>query len=156
MTAIGIDHDVDALTRLLQQQAELYGKLAQLSTHQSTLIDSNADDAAEQLLRLMSARQVLVDQLAKINEQLEPYRKDWQAIAAKLTDEQKKTIAPLVEQAEKLLADIIARDEADRKRLQQAKTDTGNQLKRVTGASHAAAAYRKPGGTTNAFTNQSA
>lgn len=156
MTVTDCAHDVEALIVLLQKQADLYGKLTDLSAHQSKLIDSPDDGAAEQLLRLISARQVLVDQLAQVTEQLDPYRRDWQKLAARFTDEQRGRIAPLVEKAETLLAQIIERDEADRKRLQQSHKQTAQQLGRVTGASHAAAAYRKPPGTTNAFTNHSA
>ena len=156
-------HEVPALIGLLEKQGQLYQQLASLGEQQTKIIASglgSADqadaDATEQLLRLLAQRQQLIDQLAEIHEQLAPYRADWPAFWQAISDQARCRIGPLVDQVEQLLAGIIAQDDQDKQKLQQAQARAGAELKQLAAAGNAVNAYKPTMAAdhANRFTNQ--
>ena len=156
-------HDIAALIELLEQQCQLYSQLAALSRRQTGAISADlsaagpdADDACEQLLRLLAERQALIDQLAVVHERLAPYRADWPALWSALSARDRCRVGPLVSEVEQALAGIITQDERDRQRLEQARHRAGGELRRLATAGAALNAYKAnaPAGHINRFTNQ--
>ena len=131
------------LVELLTQQQVLYKAILKLSDQQTELV-SAAD--AEALLNHLTQRQHLVDRLGQINQQIDPYRQNWRSVYDALPPSVQTTVSALVQQAEDSLAAIIAKDESDRKTLEQSKAAMGGQLTQVNKAGLAAAAYAKRGG----------
>jgi chorismate mutase len=132
-----------ALLDLLARQHELYRELHRLACAQRELIA--AEDPVA-LLNLLSQRQKLIDQLAGINAALEPARADWRRVESMLTDQQRRQAQTIVQQVEKLLADILRADEADSKTLSARKAMIGRQIQATAASAQVQAAYRKTAG----------
>ena len=98
------------LIDLLSQQRLLYRQLWELAQKQSGLVDGNNP---EMLLRVLAARQRLIDRLRGIDRELKPIRDEWQEIARSLPGPQRQKAQKLVEEVQQILGEIIARDEKD-------------------------------------------
>jgi hypothetical protein len=127
------------VVKLLTQQCDLYRRLNDLSSQQSSLI---ADGAAEQLLSVLAQRQGLVDSLTQINDKLAVCRQRWADISKSLNQPQRDHLNGLLEQVQSLLQSIIAQDDKDRQQLQLAQQQVGTELKQVARAGAAVTAYR--------------
>jgi len=132
-----------AVLDLLTRQHELYRQLHRLACAQRELIA--AEDPAA-LLNLLSRRQKLIEQLAEINAALEPARGNWRQVESMLTGEQRRQAQEIVQQVERLLADILRADEADSKTLSARKAMIGRQIQATAASAQAQAAYRKAAG----------
>ena len=111
------DQILDSRTRvidLLTQQRFLYRQLRELAQQQTSLIDGSDP---EMLLKVLAGRQRLIDKLTAIDKELVPIRADWQKIAAGLSNTQRQEVQFLVTEVEKILGEILVRDEKDTKRL---------------------------------------
>jgi uncharacterized protein YoxC len=133
---------VDRLIHLLSQQHSLYLELTDLSRRQEDYVK---ESRTEQLLSLLSDRQVLVDQLTGINRELAPLRSRMSELAADADDAKRETLRGLVDDVQEMLQSIIERDESDRKKLEASKAAVGNALKTTTTAPRALGAYRSAG-----------
>lgn len=123
---------------LLTQQRELYGKLKTLSDQQRELV---ANQDTQQLLGLLGARKVLVEQLTQLGQQIAPIREQWNQLQDSLKSEQRDQINTLIDDTQDLLTGIIAADEQDRKDLQAARDQTGTELGKFTRTNAASNAY---------------
>lgn len=138
--AVSSTHDeCGQLIALLTQQRDLYRSLDALSGKQQDII---AQGQAEQLLGVLSERQVIVDQLTQINQELAPLRSRMTEIADASPEEQRQTLRSLVDQVQDMLQSIIARDDEDRQKLEASKAKVGQELSRVNTAPAAINAYR--------------
>lgn len=131
--------DVQTLIELLQQQKTLYGSLQTLSGRQQAIIEQGD---TEQLLAVLSERQVLVDQLTKINKQVAPLRGRMSEISAAAPESHRKSLRALVDDVQAMLQAIIDRDEQDRRVLEASKASVGQQLKKIKTAPAAMNAYK--------------
>lgn len=156
-------HDVPALVELLELQCQLYEQLATLSGRQSGVIADDLDvtgegstGGCENLLRLLAQRQGLIDQAAAVHERLAPYRADWDSLWQALSTRDRCRVGPLVSRVEQTLAGIIAQDELDHRRLEQARGRAGGELRRLATAGNAINAYKtQPAANhVNRFTNE--
>jgi hypothetical protein len=153
--------NLDALVQRLERQRDLYRQLDALSREQAGIIaegwNLDADPSpSEQLLRLLSDRQKLIDELDGLHRQLAPYRDNWQSIWSTMAQADRHRIGPLVSEVEQLLARIIEQDDRDRKQLQQNQQQVTGQMRRVNNAGRAINAYRTAPTPqqNNRFTNQ--
>jgi len=83
-----VDH-TDELIGLLENQSSLYTHRTELTEQQSRVIGSDFEDQAqpgEQLLKVLSQRQRVIDQLTNVHEQLAPYREHWSVIWSQMDD----------------------------------------------------------------------
>lgn len=133
----------DELLDLLTRQHDLYRQLRELAAQQSGTIAAEDPSA---LLDILSRRQSLIDELAEINQRLEPVRADWKRIESMLTTSQRQRAGRLVEQVGELLAEILASDEADSKMLSARKVMTGQQITQSTASAQVQAAYQRAAG----------
>lgn len=136
----GSDADsTQQLISLLEQQCHIYQQLQDLGRTQGELVNSGA---SEPLLRVLASRQKLIDELARLNSEMEPYRAQWPQVFGSLSESKREQVASLVKQVEQMLATIIDQDNRDRKQLEDAKGQIGNELSRVAHAGTAIDAYK--------------
>lgn len=128
------------LIELLTEQRDLYRKLRDLSDRQRSLI---AGDRPEQLLNILRDRQTLVTALAKVNEKLAPYRRNWGGIYETLPESDKRTASGLLEQINGMLKVILKTDQEDQTLLSARKQAVARSLNDVNGGRKANSAYAR-------------
>lgn len=131
--------EADQLIDMLTRQRDLYRSLDGLSGKQQQIV---AEGQAEQLLSVLSERQVIVDQLTKINQDLSPLRGRMTEIADATTDAKRQSLRSLVDDVQSMLESIIQRDEEDRQTLEASKAQVGQELAKVKTAPAAINAYK--------------
>lgn len=124
---------------ILERQRSLYEKLRALSERQSSYV---AEGDAGPLLGVLAARQTVIEELARIHEQLKPVRPRWREVFGKLSLDEQKRAMKLVDDMEKDLFSVIASDEADRKKLKATRDDVAGQLAQTGKQNAAVNAYR--------------
>jgi hypothetical protein len=133
----------EKLIKLLKEQRDLYRRLQELSERQRTLITG---DRPELLLNILRDRQTLVTALAKVNEQLSPYRRNWQSIHATLPEVTRHTTSELLEEINGMLQVILKTDQEDQALLSARKQAVARSLSDVSGGRVANAAYAQRAG----------
>jgi flagellar biosynthesis/type III secretory pathway chaperone len=140
--APAVSADPQTLVDLLTRQRDFYAALGQLSDRQQQII---ADGQTEQLLTVLSERQVLIDQLTATNAELAPLRSGMSQVTESAAPAVRQSIRDLVAQVQSMLHDIIQKDEKDRATLEESKARVGRQLSKVRTAPAAIHAYRANG-----------
>jgi hypothetical protein len=131
----------EMLVRALSGQRGLYVQLLALARQQSRFV---ATGETEELMGVLAARSRLIDQVAPLDVELQPFKGRWQEVLDGLAAPDRATVAGLLKEVQQLLADILAQDEMDKASLQRQKTDVGVQIQRtVTGAALAKAYGRR-------------
>lgn len=123
---------------LLSLQRDLYLRLRELAGQQRALISG---DAPELLLNLLTERQAIVSRLARLNEELAPLRRNWDATLAALPPHERDTLRDLLAEINSLLRSILVTDESDGSLLAARKQQTGQELQQLSGRQVAARAY---------------
>lgn len=126
---------------LLTLQRDLYRRLSELGQSQRTLI---ADNQPEVLLQTLTERQSLINRLARLNAQLGPYRRTWDATYAGLQADQRTTVNDLLDDINQMLRSILQNDREDTQRLAAQKESAGAALRDVKTHTNATAAYGAP------------
>jgi flagellar biosynthesis/type III secretory pathway chaperone len=132
----------DRLIQLLEKQRELYLRLRELSDRQRALI---AGDRPDQLLSILHDRQALVAALVQLNEELAPYRRNWEVVHAELPDGVRQRASALLEEINELLRNILRVDQEDGALLSARKQAVAQSLSEVSGGRTAHAAYGRQG-----------
>ena len=114
------------LSRILDNQIELYRKLVVLSERQTGAIESHDTDA---LLTLLGQRQALVEGVTRLNEDLEPFTNRWQELSSRLPESSKTEVRERLDTLDGLVAKIAKRDEQDRAALEQRRDEVSAELK---------------------------
>jgi hypothetical protein len=131
--------DSQRLIALLGEQRDLYQRLRQLSEQQRTLITG---DRPELLLGILRDRQALVGALARLNEQLSPFRQNWDRMYADLAAEARDRVNGLLQEINRLLRVILRTDQEDTALLTARKQAAGQELAALNGGRSAHAAYQ--------------
>jgi hypothetical protein len=126
---------------LLIEQHELFDRLDALSQRQASLIRA---DETDRLLRLLSERQGVIDQIAGTNAQLEPYRGRWEAFLDELPVPNRERVRKRLDAVAHLAGVIAQRDESDRLELERRRDAMAVELAKISNGRGAMAAY---GGT---------
>lgn len=133
--------DADRLVTLLAEQRDLYRTLQTLSDRQRTLISG---DRPELLLNILRERQDVVASLARLNEALGPFRRQWNAAYASLPESRRVEVSSLMNEISSLLRRILQTDQEDGALLAVRKSATGSQIAELTGVRAAGVAYAAP------------
>lgn len=128
----------EKLLTLLKQQRDLYLRLQELSERQRSLISG---DRPELLLNILRDRQTLVTALASVNQELSPYRRDWQSVYEALPEVTRHSVSELLEEINGMLQVILRADQEDQALLSARKQAVARSLSEVSGAQTANAAY---------------
>lgn len=135
--------DAERLIALLRRQAELYGRLRNLSEQQRTLI---AGDRPELLLSVLSERQTIVSDLSKNNAALAPFRRQWDELYPSMPEAQREQARVLLGEINGVAGAILRSDEEDYSLLNTKKNEVGRAMSGISGARAAATAYGRPVG----------
>jgi hypothetical protein len=126
------------LERILGRQLGLYRQLAELSNRQHDLVERDQTDG---LMAVLADRQRLIDQIADINGEVEPFAAHWVTLAAKLNDTQRASIGVQLGELDELVASISARDEHDRSVLESRRAEASSALDGLSKRKAAMGAY---------------
>ncbi len=143
MTTAATQLDPNQLIRLLEQQRDVYHQLRELSSRQRSVL---AGDQPEQLLSVLRQRQEHVATLAKLNEQLAPFRRNWEATYADLPDEHRARASTLLQEINGLLCVILRTDQEDGALLAARKQSVAAELSGISGGQSANLAYARQAG----------
>lgn len=127
----------------LQDQVSCYQRLAKLAEVQH---DHVQQGQIEGLLDVLQKRQVVLDQLAKLEQTIAPAKRQWSAYIAKLPAADRSTAESLLAETRRLLEQITAADRDDVMVLQHRKLNIGRQINKTDAArqvnrTYAASAY---------------
>lgn len=122
----------------LVRQLDLYARLEVLSRQQSDLIE---DGDTDRLLAILGERQVVVDQIAAVGTALEPIRQHWEGFLGALPGGTREQLRELVDSLAELAGVVAGRDEADRRRLEERRSEVGRELASVARGRSAVLAY---------------
>ena len=126
------------LSRVLDRQLELYQQLDARSAEQGRLIESEETD---QLLEVLRQRQVIVDQITDLNAQMQPYRDQWDELAASIDESQRDALRSRFDELGDAARRIVLRDDADRARLEGRRRVIASELASLSKSKGAVAAY---------------
>ncbi len=132
--------DGDRLVSLLTRQCDLYQKLKALSERQRGLI---AGDRPDMLLGILQERQAHVRELTLLNQQLSPFRRDWQATFESLRAQTKQRVSELLATINTLLSAIIETDKQDGALLSARKQMAAAELSGLSGGRLANQSYAR-------------
>ncbi len=130
--------DATEVLDLLNRQLGLYVKLREMGDDQEKLISQDDPTA---LLGLLGERQRVVEELAKLDTDMAPLRRDWQTIAPTLPPEARDRATRAFQQARQLLEAIIAADQRDSTLLSTRKDSVGDTLRTIDAGRQACTAY---------------
>jgi hypothetical protein len=143
MSTTAANLDSDQLITLLSQQRDLYRKLRDLSDKQRSMI---AGDHPELLLGILRERQDLVSALARLNDELAPFRRHWDTMYAGLPNERRTQASDLLQEINSLLRVILRTDQEDGALLSARRQVIAAQIAGATGGQVANAAYARQAG----------
>lgn len=132
--------DSEKLVALLEEQRNLYLRLRDLSERQRSLITG---DRPEALLDILRDRQTSVMALARINESLSPYRRDWEATFLRLDEPLRERVGGLLGEINAALQAILKADQEDGALLAARKRSVGAAIETIADTRRVNAAYAK-------------
>lgn len=135
---INAPHDHGRLRLLLDEQETLFVRLDALSKRQQSLVESERTD---ELLRVLTERQTVIDGIAGLARELQPFRDQWEAVLAEAKPEQRDRLAQQVERMADLAALVATRDDADRKLMERRRDSLAGELAGTGRSKGAVAAY---------------
>lgn len=122
---------VHTLVRALTGQKSLYEQILTLARQQSQFV---ATGQTESLMTVLGARSRLIEQVVPLDRDLQPYKGRWQEVLDGLPPADRKIVGGLLQDVQKLLADILELDERDKESLVKQRSVVGVEIKRtVTG-----------------------
>lgn len=133
--------DAAHLIELLTSQRDLYRRLRELSERQRSVL---AGDRPELLLGILRDRQHLVSALVRLNQQLAPYRRDWEQYREAMPEPQRGQAAALLEEIHDLLRGILRSDQEDSAVLAARKQAVASMLNETAEGRLANVAYAGP------------
>lgn len=123
------DLDVRDCTRmesLLERQCEICGGLAELSQSQNRLIAG--DEPLEDLMVVLGRKQVLIDELQRVESELKPLRQSWRQCQAEIPVVRREYIDDLVRRAGQILEGVLELEELGRARLMESRQRVAHDL----------------------------
>lgn len=140
MSVTGTSTDPERLVTLLTRQRELYRGLRTLSERQRATISG---DRPELLLEILRERQDIVAALARLNEELGPFRRNWDSAFGGLPENRRAETTELLSEINALLRTILKTDQEDSALLAARKSAISAQLAEVSGSRAVGAAYAR-------------
>ncbi len=136
--------DASRIVALLTRQRDLYRELRALSEKQRNTITG---DRPEMLLSILRDRQELVNELARLNHEMGPLRRNWEAAYAALPAGEREQAAALLQEINGLLRVILRTDQEDGALLAARKQAVAAEIAGLAGGQQVNAAYARQAGT---------
>ncbi|MCC6676969.1 MAG: flagellar export chaperone FlgN [Phycisphaerales bacterium] len=127
---------------LLDEHRRLYVQLDGLARRQSEHIEADDTDG---LLAVLAERQSVIDLLDHAQRKLEPARRDWERVSHEVSPDEREHIRLVLAEVTALAAQVAARDEDDRRRLESRRDEIADEMVSLTRSRKAFAAYGAPG-----------
>ena len=141
----------DSLIDLLQRQEKIVNKLFDLAKYQGQLIESKSTDP---LLGLLSQRQKLIDEFTRMQGELSHLTEGRGEQLRDLDSPMRNRIQSLIDEIGESLNRVMARDDEDRKALEDARGQVQEELAATGAAQKARSAYRGAGLVSSQFADQ--
>jgi len=135
--------ETDRLTTLIDEKYRVLTQLHGLSGKQLELVDSGE---MAPLLRLLSAKQNLIDELTRIESQLDPFHRQDPESRQWSSPDARQRCAQTAEQCQRLLKEILEVERQGESTLVGRRDRTANQLSAAADAAHARKAYASMAG----------
>ena len=129
------------LIALVQEQLGLYEQLEALSVRQHTLVESDDTDA---LLGVLNERQKLIEHISEVASRMTPFRARWDDHVNQLAESERSDLRKGLDTLAAMMSSIAARDEDDRKRMQDRRDHVKNQISGVKRGGAAVKSYGQP------------
>ncbi|MEN0019323.1 MAG: hypothetical protein AAF747_00405 [Planctomycetota bacterium] len=142
MIEAGGERLASRLRDMIGRQTAAFEQLDVLSQRQAAMIEARDADA---LLGLLGERQVLVDEITGIGEELGPFRERWDAVLGRLSPAERAAVGDDIQSLQDLASKVAERDAADRSNLERERDETAKRLSGVAQGRAAVAAYGTPG-----------
>ncbi len=136
--------DPSELLVLLAKQRDLYRSLRELSEKQRSMISSNRP---EQLINILRDRQGLVTSLARLNEEMGPFRREWDTSYSSLPEGHRQQASELLQEINGLLRVILQTDQEDSAMLSARKQVVAKEMATLSGGQIANTAYARQAGS---------
>jgi hypothetical protein len=140
MNALKTNSVAGTLVRALSGQKALYVQILALARQQSTYVASGESEA---LMTVLAARNRLIEQVAPLDKELQPFKGRWQEVLDGLPAADRQAVGRLLQEVQQLLGEILSQDEKDKDALISQKTGVGVQLKRTVSGAALNRAYGK-------------
>lgn len=141
----------DSLIDLLLRQQQVVGKLLDLAKYQGQLIESKSTDP---LLGLLSQRQKLIDEFTRMQGALTRLTEGREDQLRELDSQTRERIQSLIDEIGAALNQVMAKDDEDRKVLEDARGKVQEELAATGLAQKARSAYRGAGFVGSQFADQ--
>ena len=128
----------ERIAQTLASQRDLYVELGALARRQSEFV---ATGQAEELMAILTARAAMIEKITPLDKELQPYKGHWQEVLDGLPEGERAKVGGLLMEVQKLLADILAQDEADKESLTRQKQQVGDQIGKMVSGSALNRAY---------------
>ena len=136
--------DATRIVALLTRQRDLYRQLRELSEKQRHTITG---DRPELLLSILRDRQQLVNELARLNTEMGPLRRNWDAAYAALPEAERGQASELLQEINGLLRVILRTDQEDGALLAARKQAVAAEIAGLAGGQQVNTAYARQAGT---------
>lgn len=113
------------ISKALSGQKALYEQILALARQQSQYV---ATGESESLMTVLAARSRLIEQIAPLDRELQPFKGRWQDVLDVLPAGQRVHIGGMLKEVQGLLSSILAQDEQDKESLIKQKGEVGQQL----------------------------
>lgn len=133
--------ETDLLTELVARKLRVLVQLRELTVRQPALIE--ADDAAT-LLRVLSAKQKLLEEVHRLDEQLEPFRQQDPDSRVWRTVDDRVRCRAAAEQCQALVEELKVVEAQDKHRLVERRDALSRELEHAHAAAEARTAYQTP------------
>jgi hypothetical protein len=133
----------DTVLEALEDQLGCYQRLAKLAELQHVHVQQ---DQTEALLNVLQRRQLVLDDIARLERVIGPAKRDWENYAGSIDVDVRVRAESLLSETRRLLEQITTADQNDALVLQQRKLNLGKQITQASSArqinrNYAAAAY---------------
>jgi hypothetical protein len=134
---------MDTVLEALEDQLGCYQRLAKLAELQHVHVQQ---DQTEALLNVLQRRQLVLDDIARLERVIGPAKRDWENYAGSIDVDVRVRAESLLAETRRLLEQITAADQNDALVLQQRKLNLGKQITQASSArqinrNYATAAY---------------
>ncbi len=126
------------IVQALDRQLALFRRLDSLSRRQREVVSAGDTD---QLLGVLGERQEVIEQLERLGEQLRPIRRGWDSMLERIPVGRRAEVRDRLDALADLAAGIAARDEGDRRVLEERRGAIAGEVNTLGRARGAAGAY---------------
>lgn len=139
MASVNATDSTDELASLVHRKLQVLTQLHAIGKRQAALVESGDTPG---LLRLLSAKQQLVDALRQLEGSLAPFREQSPETRVWSSPQRRAEAAREANDCARLLAEVMALEEQQEAVMRSRRDEVGQQLRHVHSAAGAAGAYR--------------